>query len=198
MQEGLDLIKDYDIVFMSYCAGSHDVQPAAAGPRKYGVQHVLDVDDDMFAIHPGNPYWLKHNHDQVYIMQRMIAHADHLTTHLRRAPQTAAFPSGAKTCPRTQSPSYRTTSATIIKTPALTNGEYLVIGYMGGSSHYFDLDETGVIEAIERIMHEHKNVHFQSIGMFRRPLPADRTAQALRPRRARRRLRDQAVPYPQL
>jgi glycosyltransferase involved in cell wall biosynthesis len=128
------------------------------------VQTVLDVDDDMFAIHPGNPYWQKHNHEQVYMMQRMIAHADYITTpseELKRRFVKRRPGKGQKSV--TVIPNYISDD---YKNPGFDNGEYIVIGYMGGSSHYFDLDETGVIEGLERVMHEHKNIHFQSIGMF--------------------------------
>jgi hypothetical protein len=45
------------------------------------------------------------------------------------------------------------------------NGDSIVIGYFGGSSHYKDLHETGVAEAVKRIMIENKNVRFKAIGM---------------------------------
>ena len=167
MQEGLDLVKNYDIVFMSYVPDPTTFNLLQLARDKFGVQLVLDVDDDMFAIHPGNPYWQKHNHDQVYIMQRMIAHADYLTTpseELARqfAKRRKKGAEGITVIPNYISDDYKHDGFNNTRDGV----EYLIIGYMGGSSHYFDLDESGVIPAVERIMHEHKNVHFQSIGMF--------------------------------
>jgi len=168
MQEGLDLIKQYDIVFLSYVPDPTTFNLLQLCRDKFGTQFILDVDDDLFAIHPGNPYWLKHNHDHVYIMQRMIAHADYITTpspELKR--RFAERRPGKADDSITVIPNYITDD---YKNPGFNNTrdgkEYLIIGFMGGSSHYFDLDDTGVVEAIERIMHEHKNIHFQSIGMF--------------------------------
>lgn len=164
MQEGLETIKKYDIVFTSYHPDPTTFTLLQLARDKFGVQFVMDVDDDMFAIHPGNPYWLKTNHEQVYQMQRMIAHnayiltpSEYLSQRFRdRRPDKPA--DSVFTIPNYISDDYQH--------PGFDNGEHLVIGFMGGSSHYFDLHDTGMIEAIERIMHEHKNIHFQSIGMF--------------------------------
>jgi len=49
--------------------------------------------------------------------------------------------------------------------PKFDNGDKIVIGYFGGSSHYQDLHETGVAEALEKLMNENKNVYFKAIGM---------------------------------
>lgn len=167
MQEGLDKVKDYDIVFMSYTPDPTLFTLLGLAKQKFGVQTVLDVDDNMFAIHPGNPYWLKHNHDQVYIMQRMIAHADWITTPSavladefakRRHDYHENWRDGITVVPNYISDEYQH--------PGFDNGDKLLIGFMGGSSHYFDLEDTGVVDAVTRIMHEHKEIHFQTIGMF--------------------------------
>jgi glycosyltransferase involved in cell wall biosynthesis len=164
IQQGMNLVKSYDIVFMSYHPDPTTFTLLQLARDKFGVQHVLDVDDDLFAIHPGNPYWQKHNSQQVYWMQRMVAHADYVTTpsgelaHRFRNRRPGKSPGSVTVVPNYISDDYQN--------PGFDNGKHLVIGYMGGSSHFFDLDETGVVEAVEKIMHEHKEIHFQSIGMF--------------------------------
>jgi glycosyltransferase involved in cell wall biosynthesis len=161
MEEGLELVKQYDLVFMSYSPDPTLFTLLQYARNKFGVQTVLDVDDNMFAIHPGNPYWLKHNHDQVYIMQRMIAHADHVLTpseHLAEQFRARKKEGVVHVIPNYISDAYQH--------PGFDNGDKLLIGFMGGSSHYFDLEDTGVVDAVTRVMHEHKEVHFQTIGMF--------------------------------
>ena len=164
IEEGMENIKDYDVVFTSYHPDPTTFLLLQLARQKYGVQFVMDVDDDLFAIHPGNPYWLKNNHEQVYQMQRMIAHNPWIVTP--SASLADRF--------RERRPEFKPESVFVIpnyipedyKHPGFDNGEKVVIGFMGGSSHYFDLHETGVLEAIQKLMHEHKNLHFRSIGMF--------------------------------
>jgi glycosyltransferase involved in cell wall biosynthesis len=164
MEEGLKNVKDYDIVFSSYMPDPTTYTLLKVARDRYGVQFVMDVDDDMFAINPDNPYWQKHGHEQVYWMQRMIADNDFITTPSEilagrfrdRRPDKA--PDSVFVLPNYITDDYQN--------PGFDNGDKILIGYMGGSSHYFDLNDSGVLEALERIMHEYKNVHFQTIGMF--------------------------------
>lgn len=174
MAEGLALIKDYDIVFSSYHPDPTTFTLLQLARDKFGVQFVMDVDDDMFAINPDNPFWQKNDHQQVYWMQRMIAHNDWIVTPSEvlagrfrdRRPGKAS--DLVITIPNYISDDY--------KHPGFDNGDTILIGYMGGSSHYSDLHSTGVLEAVQKIMHEHKNVRFQSIGMFTDTyLPKQRT-----------------------
>jgi glycosyltransferase involved in cell wall biosynthesis len=164
MQEGLATISAYDIVFTSYHPDPTTYLLLQLARDKYGVQFIMDVDDDMFAIHPGNPYWLKANHDQVYQMQRMIAHNPWICTP---SPELAIRFNERR-------PEYGPETITIIPNfipddyqhPGFDNGDKKVIGFMGGSSHYFDLHDTKALDAVQQAMHEDKSLHFRSIGMF--------------------------------
>lgn len=164
IEEGMRNVQNYDIVFSSYYPDPTTYTLLQIAKKRHGVQYVMDVDDDMFAIHPGNPYWLKANHEHVYWMQRMIANNDWIVTpnpdlSQRFRDRRPGLPaSSVITIPNFIADDY--------KHPGFDNGENLLIGFAGGSSHYFDLNDTGVIEAVRKIMHEHKEIHFQAIGIF--------------------------------
>lgn len=164
MEEGLAKLKEYDIVFSSYYPDPTTYTLIKLAGQKYGLQYVLDVDDDMFAINPDNPYWLKNDHKHVYWMQRMIADNPWLVVTCEQL--AGRF--------RDRRPLHAKDTVTVIPNyisddyqhPPFDNGETLRIGFMGGSSHYADLHDTGVLDAVQRLMHEHKNIRYHSIGMF--------------------------------
>lgn len=163
----------YDIVFDSYQGNPTMYTMLKVAEQRSGVQHIMDVDDDMFAINPDNPVWTKLDDERVYFMQCMIRDNGWVSTTTpelakifkvrRKAPAKTVF----------VVPNY---ISDVYAHPPVDNGDKLVIGYFGGSSHYKDMHNSGVIEALERIMHEHKNVYFKSVGMILdKYLPRGRT-----------------------
>lgn len=153
----------FDIIHSSYFTNASQFALLMAVQKMYGTKFVLDVDDDMFSINPDNPFWLKADHEDVFNMQQMIRHADFITTTTERL----AYELRKR---RTQPDN------TVIVVPNFIpkdykqgkpdNGDKVVIGYFGGASHYRDLNETGAIEGVERVMHKHKNVEFKCVGMI--------------------------------
>lgn len=165
LEKAFKKICEYDIVFSSYHA-----DPAAfsllqvASTR--GTKFIMDCDDDMFAINPDNPYWMKMNDEQTYQMQRMIAHNLWMSTTtetLKKSfvpwrKETGKDDDSVFVMPNFIPDDY--------KHPEFDNSPYTIIGYFGGSSHYDDLHETGVLRAIEKLMHENKKVKFKIVGMI--------------------------------
>jgi glycosyltransferase involved in cell wall biosynthesis len=164
MQEAYDNLKVYDIIFSSYHPDPTAYTLLKVLRDRENVKFIMDCDDDMFAINPDNPFWLKIEHEQVYWMQRMVADNDYITTpspilaerFRERRPELPK--ESVVTIPNYLPDDYAH--------PGFDNGDKLVIGYMGGSSHYADLHETGVLEAIQQLMHENKKIRFHSVGMF--------------------------------
>lgn len=157
-------ISQYDIVFSAYQSNPSLWTLLRVAQERAGTQYVMDVDDNMFAINPDNPVWTNITDENVYMMQRMIANNAWLTTtneHLanifrERRPDMPE--NTVKVIPNYIPDDYKEYDP--------DNGEKIVIGFFGGSTHYGDLHRTGVLEAIQKLMHEHKNVYFKSIGMI--------------------------------
>jgi hypothetical protein len=153
----------YDIIFSAYQSNPSLWTLLQVARERAGTQYIMDVDDNMFAINPDNPVWTNITDDNVYSMQRMIANNPWITTttqrlakvFIDRRPDMPA--DSVNIIPNYVSDDYKEYD------PA--NGERIVIGFFGGSTHYGDLHRTGVLEAVQKIMHEHKNVYFKSVGM---------------------------------
>lgn len=155
-------IIQYDIVFSSYHADPTAYSMLKVASDKYGVKFIMDVDDDMFAVNPDNPFWVKMDDEKCYWMQCMIRDNAYISTTTDRLAKV--FRDRREQAPETVFVNPNCITDEYQHTP-FDNGDKIVIGYFGGSSHYADLHETGVAEALRRIMHENKNVHFKAVGM---------------------------------
>ena len=151
----------YDIVFHSYHADAAADSLMEAVKARYGTKFILDDDDNTFAIDPDNPFWLSMNEEHAFIMQQICRYAKNITTttqNLKDHFQKRSLVNADITViPNYMSEAYKDYSP--------NNGDKIVIGYFGGSSHYNDLHETGFLPALQRIMHENKNVHFKCVGV---------------------------------
>lgn len=161
MEKAFKNICKYDIVFSSYHADPTAYSMLKVAADKHGVQFIMDVDDDMFAVNPDNPFWVKMDDEKCYWMQCMIRDNAWISTTTETL--ASVFRKRRELDPDTVfvNPNFITDE---YKHPPFKNKE-VVIGYFGGSSHYQDLHETGVAEALEKLMHENKNVRFKAVGM---------------------------------
>lgn len=161
MNQAFNHLKQYDIIFSSYHADPTAYAMLKVLADKSGTQFIMDVDDDMFSVNPDNPFWVKMTDESCYQMQCMIRDNTWISTtnerlakvfrDRRKHPKESVF----------VNPNYITD---IYKQVPFKNND-IVIGYFGGSSHYSDLHDTGVAEALQKIMHENKNVRFKAVGM---------------------------------
>lgn len=164
MEKAFRVISGYDIVFSSYHPDPTAYTLLKVAADKTGTQFVMDCDDDMFAINPDNPFWMKMTHEKVYQMQCMIRDNTWVSTTTETLAR--AF--------RERRPGHHKDTVFVnpnriaddYKHPEFDNGDKIVIGYFGGSSHYADLHDSGALDAIQKIMHENKNVYFKSVGMI--------------------------------
>lgn len=74
-------IIQYDIVFSSYHADPTAYSLLKVAHDKYGVNFIMDVDDDMFAVNPDNPFWVKMDDEKCYWMQCMIRDNAYINHH---------------------------------------------------------------------------------------------------------------------
>jgi glycosyltransferase involved in cell wall biosynthesis len=162
MEKAYEIICGYDIVFSSYHADPTAYSMLKVAAKNKGVKFIMDVDDDMFAVNPDNPFWVKMDDEKCYWMQCMIRDNDYISTTTEKLAKV--FRDRREHPPETVfvNPNLITD---IYQHPPFDNGDKIVIGYFGGSSHYADLHTTGVPEALERLMHENKKIHFKAVGM---------------------------------
>lgn len=150
----------YDIVFSSYFTSPHVYTLLWAAAKEHGTEFIFDIDDDLFDIDAGNPFWLAAGKEGALFLETMARITKYLSTtnedlaqKFKRRSEVDARVFINKNYIPDQYPEC---------TP--DNGDKIVIGYFGGASHYEDLHQTGVLPAIEKLMHENKNVHFVSAG----------------------------------
>jgi len=154
---------EYDIIWAGYFSNPVFYALLRAVHGRYGTKFVMDVDDDLFSIKVDNPVWLKLSDENVYHMQCMVRDVDYLTTTTEalaetlRSKRSDKDPASVIVVPNFIHDGY--------KHDPIDNGDDIVIGYMGGSSHIFDIDQAGMVEAVEKIMHENKSVRFVACGM---------------------------------
>lgn len=156
-------LKQYDVIYGSYTSFLHTMvfSLCMMMADKYGTKIVIDVDDNMFAIKPDNiGWWYAMGHEDTWVLQTIVLNAPYITTtndHLayelrkrRKQPEDTV-----KIVPNYISYDYK----------AGKKHDKLTIGYFGGASHHNDLHKTGVTKAIEKLMHEYKDIEFKSVGM---------------------------------
>lgn len=162
MEKAFKRLCEYDIVFSSYHADPTGYSMLKVARDRAGTQFIMDTDDDMFAINPDNPFWMKMDDEKVYWMQRMIADNDWILTPSEyladrfRERRPDHKPESVSVIPNYISDSYKEYEP---------QNDDLVIGYFGGASHYADLHESGALEAVQKLMHEDKTLRFKSVGM---------------------------------
>lgn len=163
MERAFKKICEYDIVFSSYHADPTGYTMFKVARDKAGTQFIMDCDDDMFSVNPDNPFWVRMDDEKCYWMQRMIADNDWISTTTEALADVFRKRRPDKT-PESVfvNPNFITDQYVH---PTFDNGKKIVIGYFGGASHYEDLNNTGVAEALEKLMHENKNIYFKSVGM---------------------------------
>lgn len=162
LEKAAQKLGEYDVIWSTYFTNPTFYALLRAVHARYGTKFVMDVDDDLFAIKEDNPIWLKLTHENIYNMQCMVRDVDYITT------TTEAF---AETL-RSKRPDKPRESVVVLpnyisddyKEGTPDNGKKVVIGYFGGSSHIWDIDKSGMVEAVEKLMHENKNVHFVACG----------------------------------
>lgn len=162
MQKAFENICSYDIVISTYQSNPMIYSLLKVAEEQAGTQYIMDVDDDMFHVNEDNPVWLAVEHENIFHMQLMIRDNKYLSTTTEALADVFRQRREHEAESVFVNPNYITDD---YRHPKFDNGDKLVIGFFGGSSHYGDLHRTGVLEAIEKIMHEYKHVHFKSVGM---------------------------------
>lgn len=162
LDKAAEHLGSYDIIWVGYFSNPTFYTLLKVVQARYKTRFLMDVDDDVFSIKLDNPVWLKLTDENVYHMQCMVRDADFISTTTNELAEVFRVrrehpPESVFVIPNFISDDYQH--------EPIDNGEETVIGYFGGSSHYDDMHNTGVIEAIAKLMNENKKVRFETCGM---------------------------------
>lgn len=165
MQNRIDYFKKYDMVWGSYYTNPFIHTFTMIAQEKIKTKFIVDIDDNVFNIDPLNPIHVSVEKKYLEFLKGITVDAKYLTTttdklaDVLREQRYYRDPESVVVIPN------------LISTDVYKPGEYdnkdkIVIGYAGGASHYGDLHKTGLYDALNKIMHEYKNVYVKSVGMF--------------------------------
>ena len=159
-EEVVDQLGEYDIIFTSYTTSPHIYTLLWGTQKKHGTKFIIDIDDDMYDIDPWNPAILRAGKAGIHFLQRVAqitenisCTTDVLATKLKNKSEVVpkVFVNQNYISDQYQH-------------EPINNGENIIIGYFGGASHYRDIHNTHFLPALQRIMHENKNVYFECAG----------------------------------
>lgn len=162
LEKAVEELGKYDLIWLTYFTNPVFYTLLRVVRARFGTKFILDFDDDIFSIKLDNPIWLKLNDENVYHLQCMLRDADFITTTTETLAHTFRQRREQADDTVIVIPNYISDD---YKHDPIDNGDTIHIGYFGGSSHFGDLDNTGVIEAVERLMHENKNIKFTTVGL---------------------------------
>jgi glycosyltransferase involved in cell wall biosynthesis len=162
LEKAAQQLGEYDVIWLTYFSNPTFYTLLRVVQARYGTRFILDVDDDLFSIKLDNPVWLKLTDDNVYHMQCMVRDADYLTTTTEDLAKVLRERRGQKPETVFVIPNYISDD---YQHEPINSGEIIRIGYFGGSSHINDLYSTGLLEALEKLMHEYKHLHVETCGI---------------------------------
>lgn len=167
-QHGASVVKDlgqYDIVFSSYFTSPHIYTLLWGAQKAYGTKFIIDIDDDLYNVDPSNfGYWQSAGWQGHYFLNVIASVAPFISTTNKSLAEKIKARSDSDpevfVIPNYMSEQYPDQS--------VDSGDKVVIGFFGGASHYRDVHESGLLPALEKLMHENKNVYVKMCGQ-----PAD-------------------------
>lgn len=157
-------IRQYDMVVSSYFTNGSMYSLIAVICYKLKIPFILDIDDDWFDLPDDNPVWTKIGKTEWTNIMIMIEDAPFVSTTNDYLAQKIVEHRKDKP-PHTTVVLPNLISMEEYSHAPIDNGDKVIIGWMGGASHYKDFHETGLLEALERILHEHKNAEVHVCGM---------------------------------
>lgn len=165
MQERIDYFKNYDLVWNIYHTNLFAHTFTMIAQDKIATKFVMDIDDNVFDIDPINPIHMTLDKKYLTILKGIAIDTNYVTTTTETLAEVLREQRYYK--PKESVVVIPNLISTAVYKPCeFDNGDKIVIGYLGGSSHYYDLHKTGIYEALEKIMHEYKNVYIKTAGMF--------------------------------
>lgn len=167
-QHGTEVARDlgqYDIVFASYFTSPHVYTLLWGANKAYGTKYVIDIDDDLYNVDPSNfAFWKSAGWQGHYFLKTIASVAPFITTTNKKLADK--IKANSESDPKVfVLPNYMSEQ---YPDQTVDNGDKVVIGFFGGASHYNDVHQSGMLPALEKLMHENKNVYVKMCGQ-----PAD-------------------------
>lgn len=164
-KKAADYLGKYDIVWSSYFPDPTPYLLMKVVHDQTGTKFVMDADDDLFHVNPDNPFWTKVGDKEVHQMQNMIKDVGWISTTTERLADVfrqrrrkeGHADDTVSVLPNLMADDYRH--------PEFDNSPWIVIGYFGGASHFYDLNDTKCMKAIKKLMRKYRNVRFKVINM---------------------------------
>lgn len=165
MQSRIDYFSKYDLVWGSYYTNPFIHAFTMVAQEKIDTRFVMDCDDNIFAIDPLNPIHVAIDKKYLEFLKGIAIDYRYITTTTEPLAEVLR-----------EMRTYRPKDSVVVipnlistknyHNPGYDNGDEVVIGYTGGSSHYADLHNTNMAEALKDIMHQYKNVRVKFVGMY--------------------------------
>jgi hypothetical protein len=162
LEKAAEYLGRYDIVWSSYFPDKTAYLLMKVVSDRYGTKFVMDADDDLFHVNPDNPFWTKVGHPQVHDMQNMIRDVGWISTTTEALADTFRDRREQPRDTVTVLPNYMPDD---YYHPPFDNKPWIVIGYFGGASHFYDLNDTKCMKAIKKLMRKYRNLRFKVINM---------------------------------
>lgn len=153
----------YDIVWSSYFPDAVLFDVMQFVSLKFGTKFVIDIDDDVFHIPAHNSIWNTAGYEGIKSLQYIAENADFLVTS---TPVLQAELAKHRSKPTYLLPNY---IGSDYKHKPLDNGDRVVISFFGSITHAKDLEDTGCLKAIEKLVNKYPQVHFGTVGLKVRP-----------------------------
>lgn len=150
----------YDIVWTGYFPDATLFDAMLFTQEKFGTKFVLDVDDDFYNIPESNPMWRQEGdmEQNVADIQYAIENTPYLVTSCKNLYDWYVSKREGKTY--------------ILENyiggyehKPFDNGKNVVISFFGGVSHKADIEKSGFLEALKKIMKKYPHVHAGSVGL---------------------------------
>lgn len=159
-----DYFSKYNMVWGSYHMNPFVHTFTMVIQDKIKTKFITDIDDNVFQIDSSNPFLKTVKEKHLLFLQGIAVDARYVTTTSEKL---------AKVLRKQRY--YRPKESVAVIPNLISTDRYkpgvqedknkIVIGYIGGASHYDDLHKTHIKDALEKIMHEYKNVYVTTVGI---------------------------------
>lgn len=159
----------YDLIVSSYNISKPEAYAwLKVIQKKFGVKHILDVDDDLVNIDPQNPSILTIWHEgnsmtkEFFVIDTVIRDSENLTVTTNSLKKLYEKRRKNKKEPIILA---NKINLSMYRKHLPRSDNKIMIGYFGGVSHHGDLHDSGFLDAMNEIMNTFPQVYFESVGM---------------------------------
>ena len=158
-----DLSKHYDILYFSYMDEVKFYLELRVQGLKNKMKIAVDVDDNLWAVDPTHPFYkddFEKGSEKNFNRSAIILDADSVTTtsdYLKKRIQE-----NTKVEDITVIPNFVDLELYDYKKIKPKKSDEITIGYIGGSSHFPDMNDPKFVNAMTQILNKYPNVRFKT------------------------------------